>query len=133
LGTTQEFLVMHDLEICCLDEVVSIDGVRDPVFTVVVSTSCYLHFISYVVTLASFCTIGLDWRRLSSSIVSWIWSSVPLDVGSISYVVDDVDVSIGRSVCWRIIRRVGWSISCNVGSGVDWLHYFVFASSVLGH
>jgi hypothetical protein len=110
---------MHDLEICCLDEVVSIDGVRDPVFTVVVSTSCYLHFISYVVTLASFCTIGLDWRRLSSSIVSWIWSSVPLDVGSISYVVDDVDVSIGRSVCWRIIRRVGWSISCNVGSGVD--------------
>jgi hypothetical protein len=133
LGTTQEFLVMHDLEICCLDEVVSIDGVRDPVFTVVVSTSCYLHFISYVVTLASFCTIGLDWRRLSSCIVSWIWSSVPLDVGSISYVVDDVDVSIGRSVCWRIIRRVGWSISCNVGSGVDWLHYFVFASSVLGH
>jgi hypothetical protein len=60
LGMTQEFLVMHDPEICCLDGVVSIKGVRDPVFAIVVSSSSYLHFVSYVVTLASFCTIGLD-------------------------------------------------------------------------
>jgi hypothetical protein len=46
LGTTQEFLVVHDPEIYCLDRVVSIEGVRDPVFVVVVSTSCYLHFVS---------------------------------------------------------------------------------------
>jgi hypothetical protein len=43
-----------------LDGVVSIKGVRDPVFAIVVSSSSYLHFVSYVVTLASFCTIGLD-------------------------------------------------------------------------
>jgi hypothetical protein len=28
-------------------------------FTIVVSTSCYLHFISYALMLASFCAIGL--------------------------------------------------------------------------
>jgi hypothetical protein len=116
-----------------LDRVVSIEGVRDPVFTVVVSTSCYLHFVSYVVALASFCSIGLDWRRLSSCIVSWVWSGVSLDVGSIGCVVNGIASNIGRSVCWSISRKVGWSISCNVGSGVDRLLYFVFASSLFGH
>jgi hypothetical protein len=43
---------------------------------VVVSTSSYLDFISYAVTLTSFHTIGLDRRRLSSCIVSWIWGGV---------------------------------------------------------
>jgi hypothetical protein len=98
-------------------------------FTVVVSTSCYLHFISYAVSLASFYTIGLDWRRLSSCIVSWVWSGVSLDVGSIKCVVN----GIGRGVCWSISRRVGWSISCSVGTGVDRLRYFVFASSLFSH
>jgi hypothetical protein len=60
LGTSQKFLVLHDPEICALNGVVCVEGVGDPVFAVVVSTSSYLHFISYVVTLASFCTIGLD-------------------------------------------------------------------------
>jgi hypothetical protein len=63
--------------------------------------------------------------------VSWIWSGVPLDVGSIDCV--DVDSGVGRSVCWSISRRVGWSISYSVGSEVDWLYYFVFASSLFGH
>jgi hypothetical protein len=60
LSTSQEFLVMHDPEICSLDGVVGVKSVTDPMFAVVVSTSCYLDFISYAVTLASFCTIGLN-------------------------------------------------------------------------
>jgi hypothetical protein len=59
VGTSQEFLVVHMSEVCCLDGVVGIKSIRDPMFTVVVSTSCYLHFVSYAVTLASFCAVGL--------------------------------------------------------------------------
>jgi hypothetical protein len=57
-------------EICCLDEVVSIEGVKDPMFTIIISMSCYLHFISYTLTLASLCLVNLYWRRLSSCIPS---------------------------------------------------------------
>jgi hypothetical protein len=60
LSTSQEFLVVHDPEFCSLNGVVGIKGVWDPMLAVVVSTSSYLDFISYAVTLASFCTIGLD-------------------------------------------------------------------------
>jgi hypothetical protein len=59
LGTSQEFLVVHDPEICSLNGVVGVEGVGNPVFAVVISVSSYLHFISYAVTLASFSTIGL--------------------------------------------------------------------------
>jgi hypothetical protein len=83
LGTSQEFLVVHVPEVGSLNRVVGIKGVRDPMLTVVVSTLCYLHFISYAVTLAPFCPIGLDYRRLSSCIVPWVWCSVSLNVGSI--------------------------------------------------
>jgi hypothetical protein len=58
LSTSQEFLVVHDLEICCLNGVVGVKGVRDPVLAIVVSTSSYLDFISYAVALASFWTRG---------------------------------------------------------------------------
>jgi hypothetical protein len=54
LSTSQEFLVMHDPEICSLNGVVGVKGVMDPMLTVVVSASSYLDFISYAVTLASF-------------------------------------------------------------------------------
>jgi hypothetical protein len=57
------------LEVRILDGVVSIEGVRNHMFAIVVSTTSYIHFVSYALTLASFCTIGLDWRRLSSCIV----------------------------------------------------------------
>jgi hypothetical protein len=60
LCTSQEFLIVQDLEICSLNGVVGVKGVGNPVFAIVVSTSSYLHFISYAVMLASFCTIGLD-------------------------------------------------------------------------
>jgi hypothetical protein len=94
LSTSQEFLVMHDPEICSLDGVVSVKGVRDLVLAVVINTSCYLDFISYAVTLVSFCTIGLDQRRPSSCVVSWVRSDVCLNIGSIGCVVDDVTRSI---------------------------------------
>jgi hypothetical protein len=101
--------------------------------TIVVSTSSYLDFISYAVTLASFRTVGLDRRRLSSYVVSWVWSDVCLNIGSIGCVVDDVSNGIGQVVCWGISHRVGWSVGCSIGSGVDRLRYFVFASSFFSH
>jgi hypothetical protein len=75
---------MHDPEICRLNRVVGIKGIRDPMLAVIVSTSSYLDFISYAVTLTTFRMIGLERRRLSSCIVSWIWGGVPLDVGSVT-------------------------------------------------
>jgi hypothetical protein len=38
LSTSQEFLVVHDLEFCSLDGVVGVKGIRDPMLAVVVST-----------------------------------------------------------------------------------------------
>jgi hypothetical protein len=63
-------------------------------------------------TLTSFHTIGLDQRRLSFCIVSWIWGGVPLDVGSVGCIVGSIATSIGRGVCWSISCRVGWSVGC---------------------
>jgi hypothetical protein len=77
LGTSYEFLVVHDPEICSLDRVVSVESVRDSMLTVVVCPPSYFNFISYAVTLTSLCTIGLDRRRLSPCITSWIWDRVP--------------------------------------------------------
>jgi hypothetical protein len=103
---------VHDPELCSFDRVVGIKGVRDPMVAVVVCTLSYLNFISYAVTPTSFCTIGLDRRRLSSCIASWIWGGVPLDVGSIGCIVG----GISRGVCWSISRWVGWSIGCSVST-----------------
>jgi hypothetical protein len=43
-----------------LDRVVGVEGVRNPMLAVVISTLCYLDFISYAVTLTSLGRIGLD-------------------------------------------------------------------------
>jgi hypothetical protein len=99
LGTSQEFLVVHDPKVCCLNGVVGVKGIRNPMVAVVVSTSCYLHYISYTMSLASFCAIGLDRRRLSSCIVSRVWSGISLDVGSVGCVVNGIVSNIGPSVC----------------------------------
>jgi hypothetical protein len=121
---------VHDPEICSLDRIVSVEGVRDSMLVVVISTPCYLNFISYAVTLTSLSTIGLDQRRLSSCVVSWIWGRVPLDVGC---VVGDIASSISQGVCWSISHWVGWSIGCSVSSGIGRLYYFVFASTFFSH
>jgi hypothetical protein len=124
---------VHDPEICSLNRAVGVEGVRDPMLAVVVSTSSYLDFISYAVTLTSLRTIGLDRRRLSSCIASWIWGGVPLDVASVGCIVSGITSSISWGVCWSISRRVGWSVGCSVGSGIGRLHYFVFSSTFFGH
>jgi hypothetical protein len=116
-----------------LDGVVGVKCVRDPVLAIVVSTSSYIDFIRYAVALASLSTIDLDQRRLSSCIVSWVRSDVCLNIGSIGCIVDDVTSGIGRVVCWGISHRVGWSVGCSIGSGVDRLRYFVFASTFFNH
>jgi hypothetical protein len=99
LSTSQEFLVVHDPEICSLNGVVGVEGVRDPVLAIVVSTSSYLDFISYAVALASVGMIGLDQRRLSSCVVPWVRSDVCLNIGGVGCVVGDVTSGIGQVVC----------------------------------
>jgi hypothetical protein len=121
LSTSQEFLVVHKPELYSLDGVVGIEGVRDPMLTVVVSTSSYLNFISYVVALASLYTIGLDQRRLSSYIVSWVWGDIPLNMDDIGCVIDDVASVISRGICWSIGCSVGRSVCYDIGGWVDWL------------
>jgi hypothetical protein len=98
LGTSHEFLVVHDPENCSLDGVVGIEGVRCPMLTVVVCTSSYLGFISYAVAPASFCMIRLNRRRLSSCVASWIWGGVSLDIGSVGCIVGSV-ARICRGIC----------------------------------
>jgi hypothetical protein len=112
-----------------LDRVVGVKGVRDSMLTVVVCTPSYFDFLSYAVTPTSLCTIGLDRRRLSSGIASWIWGRISLDVSSIGYIV----VGISWGVCWRISHWVGWSIGCSVSSGISQLHYLVFTSFFFSH
>jgi hypothetical protein len=124
---------MHDAEICSFNGVVGVKGVRDPMLAVVVSTSSYLDFISYALTLTSLRTIGLDRRRLSSCIMYWVWSNVCLNIGSVGCIVDDVTSGIDRIVCGNISHRVGWRVGCGVDGGVDWLRYFVFASTFFSH
>jgi hypothetical protein len=97
--------------------------------TIVVSTMCYFHFVSYASTLATFSVVGLYLRRLSSSVLAWIGGDVLLDASSVSYVVSDVACGVSGGVGWRVGRGVGGS----VGSEVDRLHHFVFTSSLFSH
>jgi hypothetical protein len=101
---------VRKLKFCSLDGVVGVEGVRDPMLAVVVSTSSYLNFISYAVALASLCKIGLDQSRLSSCIVSWVWGEVPLNMDDIGCGIDDVASVISRGVCWSVGCSIGWSI-----------------------
>jgi hypothetical protein len=90
---------VDDPEICSLDRVVGVESVRDSMLTVVVCPLSYFDFISYAVTPASLCTIGLDPGRLSPCIASWIWGRVSLDVSSIGCIVCDIASGISRGVC----------------------------------
>jgi hypothetical protein len=116
------------LEVGGLNGVIGVKGVGNPVFMVVVGTSYYLHFISYALTLVSFCTNRLYLMRLSSCIMLEVWGNVHLNIGSISCVVGNVADDVGWSVCRGINCRVGCSVSCSIGSGIDRLHYFIFTS-----
>jgi hypothetical protein len=118
LGTSQEFLVMHDLEICSLNGVVGIKGIGNPMFAIVVSTLSYLHFISYAVTLASFFMIGLDWRRLSSCIVAWVWSGVSLDVGSVGCVVNGIAPTLARVFARALAAGLAGVLAAALAAGL---------------
>jgi hypothetical protein len=81
-----------------LDGVVGIEGIRDPVFSIIIGMSCYVHFISYTLTRTCFCTVNLYRRRLSSCILSWVCDDVSLNVGSINCVVGDVASDIAEAL-----------------------------------
>jgi hypothetical protein len=72
LGASQKLLVVHVPQLCCLDGIVGIKGVRDPMVTVIVSTSCYLHFVSYTLTLTAFRAVSLHRWRFSSCVLPWV-------------------------------------------------------------
>jgi hypothetical protein len=108
-----------------LDGIVCVERIRDPMIAVVVSTTFYLHFVSFASTLATFSMVGLCWRRLSSSILSWIGGDIWLGANNIGFVVADVACGVSSAVGWRVSR--------GVGSGVDRLYYFVFTSSLFSH
>jgi hypothetical protein len=84
---------MHVLKLCCLNGVVGIKSVRDPMITFAVSTPRYLHFVSSTSMLTTFSMVSLHWWGLDSCILPWVCSGVCLDVGSISCIVDDVAVT----------------------------------------
>jgi hypothetical protein len=108
-----------------LDRVVGVEGIRDPMVVIVVSTVCYFHFISYASTLTALSVVGLYWRWLSPSVLPWIGGDVLLGASIISCIVSDVSCSISGSV--------GWRVGGSIGSEVDQLHYFIFASSLFSH
>jgi hypothetical protein len=53
LGMTRELLIMHLPNVCRLDRVIGVKGIRDPIAAVVVSTTCYVCFITYGLTLVT--------------------------------------------------------------------------------
>jgi hypothetical protein len=116
LGTLQEFLVVHDPEICILDGVIGVKGVRDPVLAIVVSTSIYLHFISYVVALASLSTIDLDQRRRCSCVVSWVRSDVCLNIGNIGRVVGDVTSDVAGALATGLAGALAAALAAGLTS-----------------
>jgi hypothetical protein len=61
--------------------------------------------------------------------LSWVGADVWLGTSSISCIIGDAACGVSGSMGWRIGRSVG----CCVGSGVDLLHYFVFTSSFFNH
>jgi hypothetical protein len=53
--------------------------------------------------------------------VSWVWGDVPLYVGSIGCIVDDV------------ANDISWGVSWNISRGVGRLRHFIFASTFFSH
>jgi hypothetical protein len=104
------------------------------VVAVIVSTLCYLHFVSYTSMLSAFSTVSLHWRRSGSSVLSRVCS---LGAGNISCSVGDVACGVSGGNCWRvgynIGSRVGSMINYSIGSGIGRLHHFVFTSSLFSY
>jgi hypothetical protein len=112
-----------------LNRIIGVEGIRDPVVAVVVSTTRYLHLISYSTTLTALGMVGLNWWRLGSSVLSCTARCVLLGANSVSCIVGDVACGVSGNIGWR----VGCGIIISVGSRVHLLHHFVFTSSLFGH
>jgi hypothetical protein len=117
---------VHLPKVCCLDRVVGVKGIRDSVVTVVVSTICYFHFISYRLMLITPSTCSLSWLRLSSRVLSCIISHVlllgPSSVGGV----------VGNVAC-SISDGIGSWVGSSVGGDVDWLRHFVLTTPLFSH
>jgi hypothetical protein len=109
---------VHDPEICSLDRVVGVEVVRDPMLAVVVCTSSYLDFISYAVTLTSLRTIGLDRRRLSSCIASWVWGGIPLDVGNVGCIVGGLPAALAGAFAGALAARLAGALAATLAAGL---------------
>jgi hypothetical protein len=124
---------VHVPQLCRLDGVVGIKGVKDQMVTVIVSIPCYLHFVSYALTLTTFYAISLHRRWLSSCILPWICSGILLDIGNITCNVGNVASGVGCNIGQSVSCRISWSISCNISGGIGGLHHLVFTSSLFSH
>jgi hypothetical protein len=109
---------MHMSEVRCLDGVVGIDGIRDPVFSIIIRMSCYLHFISYMLTLASFCAVSLYWRRLSSYILSWVCDGVSLDVGNVSCIVGNIAIGVAGAFAGALAAGLAGALAAALAAGL---------------
>jgi hypothetical protein len=118
LSTSQESLVVHDPEICSLDGVFGVKGVRDPMLAIVVSTSSYLNFISYAVALASLSTIDLDQRRWSSCVVSWVRSDVCLNIGSIGVLLVTLAAALAWSFAGALATGLAGALAAALAAGL---------------
>jgi hypothetical protein len=122
LGTMQKLSIVHLPEVCGLNGVIGVKEIRDPVVAVVVSMACYLHFISYGLTLIALSVCGLCWWRLSSHVLSCITCGVLLlGANSTGGVVGGITSSVGS-----------WIGYC-IGNNVDWLHDFILTTSLFVH
>jgi hypothetical protein len=65
--------------------------------------------------------------------LSWVCDDVYLNIGSVSCIIGDIASGVGQGVCRGIGCRVNWSISDSISSGIDQLHYFIFASSLFSY
>jgi hypothetical protein len=116
-----------------LDGIVGVKGVGDPIFAVVVSMLCYLHFVSYTLTLTTFTVVSLHWWRLGSCVLSWVCDDIFLGVGSVSCIVGDVARNVDGGVGWSISCSIGSRDSCGIGSRIGRLHHFIFTSSLFSY
>jgi hypothetical protein len=109
---------VHVLQIRCLDGVVGVKSIRDPMVTIVVSTSCYLHFVTYVLTLTAFYAISLYWRRLSSCIVPRLCSDVSLVVGGISCIVATLSVALPGAFSIALAAGLAGALAAALAAGL---------------
>jgi hypothetical protein len=82
--------------------------------TVVFSTSCYLHFISYPLSLTTFSMIGLYWWRLSSYILPCVCSSVSLGVGSVAALLAALPATLSAALAGALAGALAATLAAGL-------------------